>query len=112
MRKSRAFARTDGILASQMSRAITIPRDLDNVVLTVDRKDVRLTNLRKIFWPDLGVTKGDLLQYYADVAGVLLPHLHDRAMVMKRYPHGVTGSFFFMKRAPTPRPAWIETCPI
>jgi len=91
---------------------LTIPHGEDNVVLTVDRKDVRLTNLRKIFWPDLGVTKGDLLQYYADVAGVLLPHLHDRAMVMKRYPHGVTGSFFFMKRAPTPRPAWIETCPI
>jgi bifunctional non-homologous end joining protein LigD len=91
---------------------LTIPTGEDNVVLTVDRKDVRLTNLRKIFWPDLGITKGDLLQYYADVAGVLLPHLHDRAMVMKRYPHGVTGSFFFMKRAPTPRPAWIETCPI
>jgi bifunctional non-homologous end joining protein LigD len=91
---------------------LTIPRGEDNVVLTVDRKDVRLTNLRKIFWPDLGITKGHLLQYYADVAGVLLPHLHDRAMVMKRYPHGVTGSFFFMKRAPTPRPAWIETCAI
>jgi bifunctional non-homologous end joining protein LigD len=91
---------------------LTIPRGEDNVVLTVDRKDVRLTNLRKIFWPDLGITKGDLLQYYADVAAVLLPHLHDRAMVMKRYPHGVTGSFFFMKRAPTPRPAWIETCAI
>jgi bifunctional non-homologous end joining protein LigD len=91
---------------------LTIPPGEDNVVLTVDRKDVRLTNLRKIFWPDLGITKGDLLQYYADVAAVLLPHLHDRAMVMKRYPHGVTGSFFFMKRAPTPRPAWIETCPI
>jgi bifunctional non-homologous end joining protein LigD len=91
---------------------LTIPPGEDNVILTVDRKDVRLTNLRKIFWPDLGITKGDLLQYYADVAGVLLPHLHDRAMVMKRYPHGVTGAFFFMKRAPTPRPAWIETCAI
>ena len=91
---------------------LMIPPGEDNVVLTVDRKDVRLTNLRKIFWPGLGITKGDLLQYYADVAGVLLPHLHDRAMVMKRYPHGVTGSFFFMKRAPSPRPAWIETCPI
>ncbi len=91
---------------------LTIPRGEDNVILTVDRQDVRLTNLRKIFWPDLGITKGDLLQYYADVADVLLPHLHDRAMVMKRYPHGVTGSFFFMKRAPTPRPAWIETCAI
>ena len=91
---------------------LTIPSGEDNVVLTVDRKDVRLTNLRKMFWPELGLTKGDLLQYYASVADVLLPHVRDRAMVMKRYPHGASGSFFFMKRAPTPRPAWIETCPI
>jgi bifunctional non-homologous end joining protein LigD len=93
-------------------RALTIPRDQDNVVLRVDRKEVRLTNLRKVFWPDLGLTKGDLLQYYADVAGALLPHLHDRAMVMKRYPHGAAGEFFFMKRAPSPRPEWIEICSI
>jgi bifunctional non-homologous end joining protein LigD len=91
---------------------ITIPRDVDNVTLTVDRKEVRLTNLRKVFWPGLGLTKGDLLRYYTDVASVLLPHLRDRAMVMKRYPHGASGPFFFMKRAPTPRPAWIETCSI
>jgi bifunctional non-homologous end joining protein LigD len=91
---------------------LTIPSGQDQVVLTVDRKDVRLTNLRKVFWPELGLTKGDLLQYYATVADVLLPHVRDRAMVMKRYPHGVSGSFFFMKRAPTPRPAWIETCAI
>jgi bifunctional non-homologous end joining protein LigD len=91
---------------------LTIPRDADHVALKVDRKEVRLTNLGKIFWPSLGLTKGDLLQYYADVADVLLPHLRDRAMVMKRYPNGATGPFFFMKRAPTPRPAWIEICSI
>jgi bifunctional non-homologous end joining protein LigD len=91
---------------------ITIPRDADNFTLTVDRKEVRLTNLRKVFWPALGLTKGDLLRYYADIAPVLLPHLRGRAMVMKRYPHGAAGPFFFMKRAPTPRPAWIETCSI
>ena len=91
---------------------LRIPRDRDNVVLKADRHEVRLTNLRKIFWPDLGLTKGDLLQYYADVAGVLLPHIRNRAMVMKRYPHGAAGPFFFMKRAPSPRPAWIEICGI
>ena len=48
---------------------LVIPRDQDNVVLTIERKEVRLTNLRKVFWPELGLTKGDLLQYYADVAG-------------------------------------------
>ena len=96
-----------------MGRArLIIPRDRDNVVLTVGGKEVRLTNLRKIFWPELKLTKGDLLQYYADVSDVLLPHIRDRAMVMKRYPHGAAGEFFFMKRAPTPRPAWIDTCSI
>ena len=71
-----------------------------------------MTNLDKLFWPDLGITKRDLLQYYADVSGALLPHLHDRAMVMKRYPNGAYKEFFFMKRAPTPRPEWIELCRI
>jgi bifunctional non-homologous end joining protein LigD len=95
-----------------MPARLIIPRDQDNVILTVDRKDVRLTNLPKIFWPELRVTKGDLLQYYADVADVLLPHVRDRAMVMKRYPHGAAGEFFFMKRAPVPRPDWIQICSI
>ena len=75
-------------------------------------REVRLTNLDKPFWPELGLAKRDLLQYYADVAHVLLPHLRDRAMVMKRYPDGAAGEPFFMKRAPSPRPEWIETCAI
>jgi bifunctional non-homologous end joining protein LigD len=91
---------------------VRIPRDQDNVILSIEGKEVRLTNLRKIFWPEIGLTKGDLLQYYADVASVLLPHIRDRAMVMKRYPHGASGDFFFMKRAPTPRPSWIAICTI
>jgi bifunctional non-homologous end joining protein LigD len=91
---------------------VHIPVDVDNAALRVDGREVRLTNLRKLFWPDLGITKGALIQYYADVARVLLPHIRDRAMVMKRYPHGAAGPFFFMKRAPTPRPSWIRTCSI
>jgi bifunctional non-homologous end joining protein LigD len=95
-----------------MPRAPQIPRDVDHAVVRVDGLDVRLTNLRKTFWAGLGLTKGDLLQYYLDVSGALLPHLRDRAMVMKRYPHGAGGEFFFMKRAPSPRPDWIEICSI
>ena len=95
-----------------MSRSLIIPRDQDHAVIAVDGTEVRLTNLRKVFWPELGLTKGDLIQYYADVSVVLLPHLHNRAMVMKRYPHGAAGEFFFMKRAPSPRPPWIEICAI
>jgi len=83
-----------------------------SATLKMEGKEVRLTNLDKLFWPELGITKGDLIQYYADVAPLLLPHIRNRAMVMKRYPHGAAGEFFFMKRAPSPRPDWIETCRI
>ena len=93
-----------------MSR-VDIPKS-GHARLKVQGRDVALTNLDKLFWPELGITKGDLIQYYADVAPVLLPHIRDRAMVMKRYPHGAHGEFFFMKRAPSPRPEWIRTCRI
>jgi bifunctional non-homologous end joining protein LigD len=92
---------------------ITIPTDVRDVELDFGGgKRVRLTNLDKPFWPELHIVKRDLLQYYARIAPVLLPHVRDRAMVMKRYPNGAHGEFFFMKRAPSPRPEWIETCRI
>lgn len=89
-----------------------IPADCDDSEIQLGRRAVRLTNLRKPFWPALGISKGDLLRYYAQIADVLLPHLRERPMVMKRYPNGAEGSFFFMKRAPSPRPSWIELCTI
>jgi bifunctional non-homologous end joining protein LigD len=89
-----------------------VPSDVHDAAVEANGHSVSLTNLEKVFWPKLGITKGDLLRYYAAVAPVLLPHLHDRAMVMKRYPNGATGKCFFMKRAPSPRPDWIETCAI
>jgi bifunctional non-homologous end joining protein LigD len=91
---------------------LIIPDDADTATLTIGGREVRLTNLRKQFWPERGIAKGHLLQYYADVAAMLLPHVRDRAMVMKRYPNGAGGAFFFMKRAPSPRPSWIRTCAI
>jgi bifunctional non-homologous end joining protein LigD len=90
---------------------ITIP-DSGDAKFVVDKREVRLTNLNKPFWPERGITKGMLIQYYADVAPVLLPHIRDRAMVMKRYPHGAASEPFFMKRAPVPRPEWIRICSI
>jgi bifunctional non-homologous end joining protein LigD len=92
--------------------SVDLPRDADTLEAALGPRVVRLTNLRKLFWPELGVTKGDLLRYYAAVAPALLPHLHGRAMVMKRYPNGAGGEFFFMKRAPSPRPDWIQICSI
>ena len=92
-------------------KRLQIP-DGKDATLEFGARSVRLTNLEKIFWKDLGLTKRDLLQYYADVSQWLLPHIVDRAMVMKRYPNGAEGDFFYMKRIPIPHPEWIETCTI
>jgi bifunctional non-homologous end joining protein LigD len=94
------------------SKSILIPKDVNDVEIALSGKTVKLTNLRKMFWPELGVTKGDLLRFYTEISLALLPHLVDRAMVMKRYPQGAHGEFFFQKRAPTPRPDWIDVCTI
>jgi len=91
---------------------LRLANDTENESVRLDSRIVQLTNVGKIFWPELGLTKRDLLQYYADVSTVLLPHLKDRAMVMKRYPNGIHGKCFFMKRTPSPRPDWLETCEI
>ena len=95
-----------------MPRALTIPKDESEAELTIAGKRVKLTNLDKPFWREPTITKRDLLQYYADVSPALLPHLRDRAMVMKRYPNGAKGKCFFMKRVPEPHPDWLETCAI
>lgn len=94
------------------AKRLVIPDGPEEVVLRFGDRDVRLTNLKKLFWKKLGLTKRDLLQYYADISSWLLPHVVDRAMVMKRYPNGAEGEFFYMKRAPEPRPDWIEICAI
>src|SRR3569832_208748 len=91
---------------------VKLPPDKNNLDVEIGDWVVKLTNLNKLFWPKLGVTKRDLIQYYLDMAPVLLPHVVERAMVMKRYPNGAAGEFFFMKRAPSPRPDWIEICNI
>src|SRR5678809_596001 len=92
--------------------SIKLPKNKNTLDVEIDGRVVKLTNLGKLFWPKLGVTKRDLIQYYLDIAPWLLPHIVDRAMVIKRYPHGAAGEFFFMKRAPSPRPPWIEICNI
>ncbi|HET6762271.1 MAG TPA: non-homologous end-joining DNA ligase [Longimicrobiaceae bacterium] len=108
----RPSRRKPPVQATRDTAAEAIPRDRAACDLKVGGRTVSLTNLKKPFWPELGITKGDLLRYYASVSHWLLPHLKDRAMVMKRYPHGAAGEFFFMKRAPEHRPEWIRTCSI
>ncbi len=75
------------------------------------RRLLKLSNLDKVFWPDEGITKGDLLAYYREAAPVLLPHLKDRPFTMKRYPDGWQGDHFFQKDAPGHMPEWIPTRP-
>jgi bifunctional non-homologous end joining protein LigD len=71
------------------------------------RHELKLSNLDKLFWPDEGVTKGDLLAYYEQIARVLLPHIAHRPFTMRRYPDGAYGKAFFQKDAPSHMPAWI-----
>jgi bifunctional non-homologous end joining protein LigD len=74
-----------------------------------DAGRVKLSNLEKVFFPDDGITKGDLIDYYRTVAPVLVPHLRDRPFTMRRYPDGAYGKAFFQKDAPSHMPDWIPT---
>ncbi len=78
-------------------------------VVRVGSRDVRFSNPDKVFFPGSGLTKGDLVRYYLDVAPHLLHHVRRRPMQMKRYPNGVEADFFYQKRVPVPHPDWLET---
>jgi bifunctional non-homologous end joining protein LigD len=77
-----------------------------------EEREVRLSNLDKVFWPDEGYTKGDLLNYYFNVAPTMLPYLRDRPLTMKRMPDGIRGNEFYEKNAPSHTPDWIGRCTI
>src|SRR6188472_2566731 len=77
--------------------------------MRIGRREVRLTNQDKTFFPKPGLTKGDLIAYYVDVAPCVLHHVRRRPMQMKRYPDGVDGFFFYQKRVPEPHPDWLDT---
>lgn len=71
----------------------------------------KVSNLDKVFWPDDGYTKADLINYYASIEQYILPHLKNRPTVITRYPDGINGKSFYQKNAPTYLPAWIKTYP-
>lgn len=77
--------------------------------VVVDGRTLRLSNLDKVLYPGTGFTKGEVIDYYARVAPVLLPHLADRPVSFKRYPDGVDGEGFFAKNAPRGTPDWVRT---
>jgi bifunctional non-homologous end joining protein LigD len=77
--------------------------------LIVKGKTIPVSNLDKVFYPETGFTKGQVIDYYIRVSPVLLPHLMDRPLTLKRYPDGVNGGFFYEKRCPSYRPEWVQT---
>src|SRR5947209_16596179 len=77
--------------------------------LDVEGKKLALSNLDKVLYPEPGFTKGQVIDYYIRIAPVLLPHLKNRPITLKRYPDGVAGFFFYEKQCPSHRPRWIKT---
>ncbi len=80
--------------------------------IDIQGKQLQVSNLEKVLYPEAGFTKGQVIDYYVRVAPVLLPHLRGRPLTMKRYPNGVTGMHFYEKNCPTHRPQWVKTAPI
>ena len=81
-------------------------------VVDIAGRELTLSNLDKVLYPATGFTKGQLIDYYARIAPVLLPHLRNRPLTMKRYPEGVGGFFFYEKNCPAHRPDWVQTAPV
>ncbi len=79
------------------------------VEVTVDGRQLKLSNIDKVLYPATGFTKGQVIDYYSRIAPVLLPHLRNRALTLKRYPNGVDKQFFYEKNCPKHRPPWVET---
>jgi len=80
--------------------------------VVIEGRVITLTNLQKIFWPDRDLTKAHLIKYYLEVAPLLLPHIYNRLLVMKRYPDGIAGEYFYQKECPAYAPEWVETYPV
>ena len=82
------------------------------VEVEVEGRQLRLSNLEKVLYPAVGFTKGQVIDYYTRIAPVLLRHLKNRPLTLKRYPNGVEGKFFYEKQAPSHRPDWVKTVPV
>jgi bifunctional non-homologous end joining protein LigD len=80
-------------------------------VVDVDGHRLKLTNLDKVLYPETGFTKGEVIDYYARIAPVMLPHVGDRCVTFRRFPNGVDDKSFFEKRCPSHRPEWVDTAP-
>ena len=82
------------------------------VEVEVEGRRLSLSNLDKVMYPETGFTKGQVIDYYTRIAPVLLPHLRDRPLTLKRYPNGVEGQYFYEKQCPSHRPDWVRSEPV
>ncbi|HEX5592068.1 MAG TPA: DNA ligase D [Solirubrobacterales bacterium] len=101
---------TDPQGESLTSRAVKRPRK--KAAVTVEGRELELSNLDKVLYPQTGFTKGELIDWYARIGEVLLPHLRGRPLTLKRYPEGVEGKHFYEKRCPKHRPDWVTTASV
>ncbi|HKT70152.1 MAG TPA: non-homologous end-joining DNA ligase [Terriglobales bacterium] len=81
-------------------------------MVDIQGRQLQLSNMDKVLYPEAGFSKGQVIDYYVRVAPALLPHLHDRPLTMKRYPNGVSGQFFYEKNCPSHRPDWVQTAEV
>jgi bifunctional non-homologous end joining protein LigD len=95
--------------AAEAAPAPFLPEDKKELAASVDGENIKFSNLDKIYYPEDGFKKRDLLNYYASVADLLLPYLKDRPLSLKRYPNGIHEPFFFQKNTPETYPPWLRT---
>jgi bifunctional non-homologous end joining protein LigD len=84
----------------------------ETAIIEVGNRELKLSNLQKVLYPDAGFSKRQVIDYYIRVAPFVLPHLEGRPLTMKRYPDGVEAEFFYEKNAPKHRPDWVKTAPV
>jgi bifunctional non-homologous end joining protein LigD len=96
----------------ELPKPLPVERKGEHWWMEADGHELRLSNLDKVFWPDEGYTKGDLIAYYFNIAPRMIPFLRGRPLTMKRMPNGIAGSFFYEKEAPSHTPEWMPRCPV
>jgi bifunctional non-homologous end joining protein LigD len=93
----------------EIATELVVREEANAVVADVGGREVKLSNLDKVLYPEVGFAKRDVIEYFARIAPTVLPHLEDRALTLKRYPNGVQANFFYEKNAPSHRPDWVDT---
>jgi bifunctional non-homologous end joining protein LigD len=112
--KGKGLERSLLVCASNMEgcTGVSMARKEPESVIEVEGRQIKLSNLEKVLYPKAGFTKGQVIDYYVRIAPVLLPHLADRALTLKRYPNGVDGMHFYEKNCPSYRPPWMKTAKV